>query len=103
MTRHGFLALACAFPTGTPKTSVDACPPPMQKIPQAPEFAKHAESIIGGYTRVIGDAALPVIKEAAAFNLEARTTFDTRLSKNYDLPLPRNDTNGKKAKEEKKS
>ena len=65
----------------------------------------NANEIVGGYNQVIGDEALPIIREATTMSPEAWNWLDAWLQKNYDLPLvqqPKEEKKGGK-KEEKKS
>ena len=57
----------------------------------------HAEAgeIVGGYEQVIGDDALPIIREATSMSPEAWNWLDAWLQKNYDLPLVQQPKEGK--------
>jgi len=90
-----------ALPAGTPKNIVEAYRTAARDTLKDPEFAKHAETIVGGYTQVIGDEALPIIKEATTISPEAWNALDTWLRKNFDLPLQQNDTEEKKGAKKK--
>ena len=56
---------------------------------------------MGGYKQVIGDAALPIIKEATTISPAAWNHLDAWLQKNYNLPLQQKDTEEKKGDKKK--
>jgi len=76
-----------ALPAGTPKDIVETYRETAREILKDPDFRKHAEIIVGGYDQVIGDQALPIIKEATTFTPEAWNWLDGWLKKNYDVSL----------------
>jgi len=76
-----------ALPAGTPKNIVETYRTAAANILKDPDFAKHAEAIVGGYDQVIGDAALPIINEATSFSPDAWKWLDGWLKKNYDVSL----------------
>ena len=84
-----------ALPAGTPKEIVETYRTTAAAIIKDPDFTKHAEAIVGGYDQVIGDDALPIIKEATTFSPDAWKWLDDWLKKNYDVSL------GKKEKKKK--
>lgn len=76
-----------ALPAGTPKNIVETYRTAARDILKDPEFIKTGAEIVGGYEQVIGDDALPIIREATTMSPEAWTALDTWLQKNYNLPL----------------
>ncbi len=76
-----------ALPAGTPKDIVETYRATAQEILKDPEFRKHAENIVGGYDQLIGDDALPNIKEATTISPEAWNWLDSWLKKNYGVSL----------------
>jgi tripartite-type tricarboxylate transporter receptor subunit TctC len=94
-----------ALPEGTPKNIVETYRTAARDILKDPEFAKKAGEIVGGYEQVIGDDALPIIKEATSMSPEAWNWLDAWLQKNYDLPLVQQPKEEKKngKKDEKKT
>lgn len=76
-----------ALPEGTPKNIVEVYRETAVKILKDPEFAKYAENIVGGYEQVIGDDALPVIRNATSFSPEAWKWLNDWLQKTYDVTL----------------
>lgn len=76
-----------ALPEGTPKDIVETYRTAAKSILADPDFAKHAEAIVGGYDQVIGDDALPIIDEATSFSPAAWDWLDGWLKKNYDVSL----------------
>ena len=86
-----------ALPEGTPKNIVETYRTAARDILKDPEFAKKAGEIVGGYEQVVGDDALPIIREATSMSPEAWNWLDAWLQKNYDLPLVQ------QPKEEKKN
>jgi tripartite-type tricarboxylate transporter receptor subunit TctC len=93
-----------ALPAGTPKNIVEAYRKAARDTLKDPEFAKHAASIVGGYDQVIGDDALPIIKEATTISPAAWNALDSWLKKNYDVSLQQQEKEEKKGdkKDEKK-
>ena len=85
-----------ALPAGTPKEIVETYRTTARNILKDPEFTKHAGEIVGGYEQVIGDDALPIIREATTMSPEAWNWLDAWLQKNYDLPLVQDPKEGKK-------
>jgi putative tricarboxylic transport membrane protein len=80
-----------ALPEGTPKNIVETYRTAAAAILKDPEFAKHAEAIVGGYDQVLGDDALPIINEATSFSPDAWTWLNGWLQKNYDVTLEKKD------------
>jgi tripartite-type tricarboxylate transporter receptor subunit TctC len=76
-----------ALPEGTPKNIVEVYRTAATNILKDPEFQKHAAAIVGGYDQVIGDDALPIIKQATTFSPDAWKWLDAWLQKNYDVSL----------------
>lgn len=76
-----------ALPAGTPKNIVETYRTAARDILKDPEFIKTGAEIVGGYEQVIGDDALPIIREATTMSPEAWAALDTWLQKNYNLPL----------------
>ena len=59
------------LPAGTPKPVVAAWRTAIANILKDPHFEKHAGQIIEVYPQFIGDAALPIIKDATSFKPES--------------------------------
>jgi len=76
-----------ALPEGTPKDIVEVYRETAVKILKDPEFQKHAEAIVGGYEQVIGDDALPVIRNATNFSPDAWKWLNGWLQKTYNVTL----------------
>ncbi|MGH6914731.1 MAG: tricarboxylate transporter, partial [Geminicoccales bacterium] len=87
-----------ALPAETPKSIVETYRTTARKILADPEFKKNAAEIVGGYEQVIGDDALPIIREATTMSPEAWNWLDAWLQKNYDLPLVKKTKEGKDGK-----
>jgi tripartite-type tricarboxylate transporter receptor subunit TctC len=76
-----------ALPEGTPKHIVEVYRTAARNILKDAEFQKHAAAIVGGYEQVIGDDALPIIKQATTFSPDAWKWLNDWLQKNYDVSL----------------
>lgn len=76
-----------ALPEGTPKNIVETYRSAAATILKDPDFAKHAENIVGGYDQVIGDDALPIINEATTFSPEAWKWLNGWLQETYNVTL----------------
>jgi hypothetical protein len=85
-----------ALPAGTPKNIVEVYRTAVRDTLKDPEFAQHAGEIVGGYDQVIGEDAIPVIREATTMSPEAWNWLDAWLQKNYDLSLVAKPKEGKK-------
>ncbi len=59
------------LPEGTPKPVVEAWRTAITNSLKDPAFEKDAGKIVEGYPQFIGDAALPIIKDATSFKPEA--------------------------------
>jgi tripartite-type tricarboxylate transporter receptor subunit TctC len=84
-----------ALPAGTPKNIVEVYRTAVRDTLKDPEFAQHAGEIVGGYDQVIGEDAIPVIREATTMSPEAWNWLDAWLQKNYDLSLVAKPKEGK--------
>jgi tripartite-type tricarboxylate transporter receptor subunit TctC len=76
-----------ALPAGTPKNISEVYRTAVRETLKDPAFAQHAGEIVGGYQQVIGDEAIPIIKEATTMSPEAWNWLDGWLQKNYGQPL----------------
>ncbi|MGH6620889.1 MAG: tricarboxylate transporter [Alphaproteobacteria bacterium] len=76
-----------ALPAGTPKNISETYRNAVRETLKDPAFAQHAGEIVGGYHQVIGDDAVPIIREATTMSPEAWNWLDAWLQKHYDLPL----------------
>ena len=68
-----------ALPAGTPKNISEAYRQAVRDTFKDPEFAQHAGEIVGGYQQVIGDDAIPIIREATTMSPEAWNWLDAWL------------------------
>lgn len=61
------------LPAGTPKPVADAWRTALANILKDPEFEKQAGQIIEGYPQFVGEAGVPIIKDATSFKPAAWT------------------------------
>ena len=59
------------LPAGTPRPIVEAWRTAMTNILKDPDFEKQAGQIVEGYPQFVGEAAMPIIKDATSFKPEA--------------------------------
>lgn len=75
------------LPAGTPKPIVDAWRTAMANILKDPEFDKVASQIIEGYPQFIGEAAMPIIKDATSFKPEAAAWLRNYFKTDHNITI----------------
>ncbi|MCW5604628.1 MAG: hypothetical protein KIT18_08800 [Burkholderiales bacterium] len=75
------------LPAGTPKPVVEAWRAAVAGILKDPEFEKHAAQVIEGYPQFIGEAAIPIIKDATSFKPEAWAWLKNYFKTDHNLTI----------------
>ena len=75
------------LPAGTSKPILDAWRTAVQKTLDDPEFEKQAAKVIEGYPQFIGDAAMPIMKNATTLSPEVWNWIKAFLKEKHDVTI----------------
>ena len=75
------------LPAGTPRPIVDAWRTAIANVLKDPEFEKHAGQVIEGYPQFVGEAAVPIIKDATTFKPEARAWLKNYFKSEHKVTI----------------
>lgn len=75
------------LPAGTPRPIVNAWRTAMTNILKDPDFEKQAGHIIEGYPQFVGEAAVPIIRDATSFKPEARAWLKNYFKTEHNVTV----------------
>ena len=75
------------LPAGTPKDVVEAWREAARKMLKDPEFMSRAKEEVGPYPQIIGEPAVPIIKESVTISPEAKAWIAKYVKVRYDVDL----------------
>lgn len=78
---------AIVLPPGTPKHIVETWRTAVRKALADPGFQKDSEKIVGGYPQFVGDAALPIVKEATTPSPEVLEWINNYLKTEHGVKM----------------
>jgi tripartite-type tricarboxylate transporter receptor subunit TctC len=75
------------LPANTPKDVVEAWREAARKMLKDPEYVAKAADEAGPYPQIVGDAAVPIIKESVAISPAAKEWIAKYVKTRYDVDL----------------